>query len=170
MSISPRARRAIAVGALALLIAGVITSAVRAIRDDREAVAGAGPVASVRQFLADTVIDNDGFQGCRYLTPAEQQRVARRADSPHSCGEALDWARLHLGGESYRSIRQIYDGLSASAVRRGRDAVVDIRHGRQSRSFILVPATPAQRNDFDAPPMPWRIDRGVAQLVPRLRP
>ena len=170
MSISPRTRRTIAVCALVLLIAGVVTSVVRAIRDDQRAVDAAGPVATVRKFLADTVIGSGGYQdGCRYLTPAEQKRVALRGSTAHSCGESLDDAELRLGGKTYTTTRQIYDDLGAGAVRPGHTAAVRIWHGGHSHRFVLVPATAAERNDYGAPPTSWRIASGVASLVPRLR-
>ena len=167
--IGPRAQRAFVACALALLIAGVVTSVVRAVRDDHR-VDAAGPVATVREFLADTVIGNGGYQdGCRYLTPAEQKRVALRGSTGHSCGESLADAQLRLGGKTYTTARQIYDDLGAGAVRPGHTAVVKIWHGGHSHRFVLVPATAAERNDYGAPHTSWRIASGVASLVPRLR-
>ena len=169
MSIGPRARRAFAVCALALVIATAVTTAVRAIRGDRHAVAAGGPVPTVRQFLADAVVDDDGFQACRFLTPAEQKRVALRGATARSCGEALDRAQLRLGDKTYATIRAIYGDLDAGAVQPDGRAIVRIRHGGRSHSFVLVPATPSQRIDYGAPAMPWRIDRGAATLIPRMR-
>lgn len=168
--IGPRAQRAFVTCALVLVIAGVITSAVRAIHTDRSAVAATGPVPTVRQFLADSVIGNGGYQqGCHYLTPAEQKRVALRGSTAHSCGESLDDAQLRLGGKTYTTTREIYTDLEARTVAVGNAVVVTLRHGGQAHSFVLVPATAAQRDDFAAPASPWRIESGVASLVPRLK-
>lgn len=170
MSIGPRARRVFAICALALVIGTVVTTAVRAIRTDREHVAATGPAATVRDFLSDSVVGTGGYEnGCRYLTPSEQKRVALRGASPHSCSEALDHAQLRIGDKTYTTTRQIYDDLGAGAFRPGNHAVVKIWHGGRSHEFVLVPATAAERGDYAAPPTPWRIAGGAASLVPRLR-
>lgn len=170
MRIGPRAQRAFAICALALVIAGALATAVRAIRADHRDVSASGPVPTVRQFLASTIIGTGGFQnGCRYLTPAEQKRVALRGSTAHSCGEALAHARLRLGHKTYTTTRQIDDDLDANAAGAGRAMAVRIWHGGRSHVFVLVPATSAERNDFMAPATPWRIDSGVASLVPSLR-
>jgi hypothetical protein len=108
------------------------------------------PAGTVRGFLG-AVVDDDGVTACRYLTGAARDEAAH-----HECQGVIGDATLRLGGRVINSDAQL-DRLSYTT--RGHTVTVG------GRRFTLTHVTPAGREEFMAPPSPWRISSDVAWLT-----
>ena len=128
---------------------------------------GAGtPAGTVRGFLVDA-LDGDGFGACQYLAP-NGVREARAMAAPNTACEAvLPWIRFRLGPEVVQTEAQV-KALHYAVRESGPRAIVTVGNGQDSRTLVLLRATQAELNAYDAPPTPWRIDSGVTGLVPRV--
>jgi hypothetical protein len=163
---APRGRaRAIALGlvATAALVLAVTLPERAAARTASPTVAEAQ--ATVRDFLVAAVLQHDAYLACQYLTPAERRRVARHAGPGSDCQEAFVAA-----APTFPGVRSVI-GLRAlplrAAVRGERAEVVTPRPGLTPVTFVLRRATIAELNEFHAPQVPWRIDRGALAVLSR---
>lgn len=156
--------------ALALAGAGLVTL-VLAIVVPEHSVATRNPTGltttsaelTVHDFLTAAVVTPNAYEACQYLTPAEQGRIAALVPPATSCRDALTMSRPTFAGvQSEADIKAL--GLGGAL--HGRQAVVTVRPGaaRPAR-FVLVPATAAELNAFQAPQLPWRIDRGAEAVL-----
>jgi hypothetical protein len=111
---------------------------------------GGTPIGTVRGFLG-AIVDNDGVTACRYLTTTASAEYAKG-----ECQGYFGDAHLQAGGRLVTSAAQL-DRLHYAA------------HGRvvtvSGRRFVIARATPAERAEFMAPPGPWRVAGGIAQLT-----
>jgi hypothetical protein len=123
----------------------------------------AGAAQTVRDFLAVSVLDNNAYAACQYLTPAEQQRLGSAAGGQQTCREVLTatqpfFAGIHAEGG--------LDALPLRAVVRGDTASVTATpHGGRSATFVLRRTTPAEAVVYEAPSAAWRIDDGVDAVL-----
>ena len=167
MWLGPRTRSVGVSLTLLVLVASSVAVFFHATTGSRAAEVASTPSDAVRLFLTAAAIDNDGLQACRYLTPAARATVAARGGPMQRCSAELDAAALRLGGKSFTTEGSIDHGLAYSARYSQGRATVRISYGNGSRSFVLVPADRAERNEFSAPATPWRIAAGATAVVPR---
>jgi hypothetical protein len=108
------------------------------------------PAGTVRGFLG-AIVDDDGVTACRYLTGQARAQAAH-----HDCQGSFGDATLRLGGRTITTDRQLG---RLTYTTRGHTVAVD------GRRFVLKPATPAGREEFMAPPTPWRIASNLSWLT-----
>jgi len=156
-------RLALLMFTLAALVAIVTVPA--AIAVSRDSHAGT-PAGTVRGFLVDT-LDSDGFGACQYLGPSGVRAVRAMAQPNTDCEAVLPWARLRLGPDDVdteAAVKALGFDVRESATR----ATVTVTAAGASHTFELRRATSAELDAYGAPPTPWRIDGGVATLLPRV--
>jgi hypothetical protein len=147
---------------IAAIAAGTAV-AVAAVSGDRDETS---PAATVRAFLI-TALDSDGFYACRYLTHRGRVSVDHAVEEPHTpCEVAIPFMRLTLGHESVDREADV-KRLSDRTERHGRSVSVTVAAEGASHTFRLIKASLGELDEFGAPPTPWRIDSGVAELVRR---
>lgn len=151
--------RTVAAGAL-LALAALLSAC------DRSGESGAGddPVAAVKYFLVDGVVDHNGFEACQYLTPREKRAASRRAGGGQ-CRQAFDLAQLIFGGHQIQTVRQVRR-LSGRAVVNGDRAHVRLKRGDMRVEFGLVRADFAEEEEFQPPDTEWRIAAGALAVIP----
>ena len=120
---------------------------------------------TVRDFLVAAVLQHDAYLACQYLTPAERRRVARHAGPGTDCQEAFVAAAPTFPG--VRSVLGLRALPLRAVVRGERAEVVTPRPGLTPVTFVLRRATIAELNEFHAPQVPWRIDRGALAVLGR---
>jgi hypothetical protein len=154
---------------LALVAVVMLAVSVVAASDDQTATATAPAgtseaVQTVRDFLTAALVASDGESACAYLTPAEQLRAGAATGDGAACRVAFDaWYPPLTAGEP-STTEQVRD-LPARAAPRGRAVRVTTGRGGAAHSFVLVPATPAESQAFDAPAAAWRISAGASALL-----
>jgi hypothetical protein len=116
---------------------------------------GSTPAGTVRGFLGYVANDN-GVGACRYLTTGAQDAVQGRPISGPGCAAVLDEAQLPGISTDAQVGRLRYST-------RGRTVTV-VGDGNRLR-FVVAPATPVERAEFQAPPTPWRIASNVSSLA-----
>jgi hypothetical protein len=127
----------------------------------------ARPAGTVESFLIAAAVDHDGFTACSYLSVHardEARALAPFADA--SCEATMSLARLRLGNELVQQESQV-KALRYAVRRSGRRAQVGVAGDGGATTFVLTGATTAELQEFRAPPTPWRIDSGIAALLPR---
>lgn len=124
------------------------------------------PVHTVRDFLIVAVVDHDGVDACRYLTPhATRQAIATQPPNT-TCSLALSSARLVLGSDNVRNEAAV-KRLTYNVRQQGDRAWVSVSADGATRTFVLRKATANQLVGYDLPHSSWRIDSGVALLLRR---
>jgi hypothetical protein len=119
----------------------------------------AGAAATVRAFLASAVLDGNAYAACQYLTPSEQQQVADLAGDGQTCRDALTaTAPSFPGVHSEGSL----EALRLRAALRDGTALVTAGSGI---TFVLRPATAAERSAYAAPGAAWRIAAGATAVL-----
>jgi hypothetical protein len=122
------------------------------------------PVAAVRGFLDQAVVNDDGEAACTYLTArARVDFEGHGLDGPESCQSFFGTATLRLGGRAISSDRQV-DRLHFAVAPAGADRLVTVSSGGQEIRFRLRPADGYERQAFAAPATPWRIASSVNAL------
>jgi hypothetical protein len=156
-----------AVRQTALLMAGTAALAVSAVAlgtaIGRDTGAGS-PAGTVRAFLTEAAIENNGVAACRYLTSDAVRRLAAVEPRDTSCENALRSARLTLGG---RLIEQesALKALDYRVEQSGERARVTVSGNGAARSFTVRRATASELDEFQPPPTRWRVDGGVNALL-----
>jgi hypothetical protein len=158
-------RNRLALGALATA-AFLAVVAVMLATQDRVSPARAAddPVAAVRDFLTDGVVDNNGYAACGYLTISQQNAASRRA-GVMECRDAFGEAALVLGRHSIQTVHQIRQ-LRARSIVRGDHGLVSLERGGAVLRFRLVKADVAEQEQFLAPSSGWRIAQGGLSVIP----
>ena len=158
------------VGTVALVAIPLIAVALAITLPTQESVArtggeptAAGAAQTVRDFLAVSVLDNNAYAACQYLTPAEQQRLGAAAGGQQTCREVLTATQPSFGGIQAEGG---LDALPLRAVVRGDTAYVTASpHGARPATFVLRRTTPAEAAVYEAPSAAWRIDDGVRAVL-----
>jgi hypothetical protein len=150
------------VAAVAVVLAFALpvedSAATSSARPDAEAAA-----QTVRDFLADAVLDDNAYAACQYLTPGAQQSVANLAGDGQSCRDALTAAQPSLG--TVHSEGALH-ALRLDAVVRGATATVTARPpGRRPATFVLSRTTPDETAAYGAPSSQWRIAEGADAVL-----
>jgi hypothetical protein len=118
---------------------------------------------TVHNFLGVAVLEHNGSRACRFLTGAEQQRVARLGGPGATCREVFDRVQPSLRGVPNV---EALNRLDVRATVRGGTAQVTARpRGQKPITFVLRRATRAELSAFGAPQDPWRIDAGATALL-----
>lgn len=152
-------RTAIAVAIAVVMAVSAIAIGTARGRDSH----GGSPAGTVRSFLIDTAIDQDGVGACSYLTVASRRRL-QDAQTPHqSCEIALSHRQLRLGGRTLGDEAAV-KALSYRVWQQGTRARVTVSADGGSLSFGLRRATATELAEFQPPPTGWRIDSGVDEL------
>jgi hypothetical protein len=158
-------RSALVLGAVAVATLGVAAALDRgdaASRSTDSAQAG-GAAQTLRDFLVNGVVDDNAYVACQYLTPGEQQHLARVAGQGQTCRDALTATPPSLPGVSTGGrIRRLH---MRTVVRGGQARIAVSGTGSTSLTFTLRRATPAELGDFEAPPAAWRIESGATALL-----
>jgi hypothetical protein len=159
------ARRAVRRTALVIAATAVLAVSAVALGTALGRDTGAGsPAGTVRDFLIVAAVDRNSVGACRYLTARAVRRV-ENVEPPHtSCEIALWAARLRLGSRLIDQESAV-KGLTYRAEQRGERARVTVSGDGSALTFGLRRATATERDEFQAPPTPWRIDSGVERLV-----
>jgi hypothetical protein len=122
------------------------------------------PVAAVRGFLDQAVVNDDGEAACTYLTArARIDFEGHGLKGPASCQSFFGTATLRLGGRAITTERQV-DRLHYAVAPVGADRLVTVSSGGQEVRFRLRPADGYERQAFGAPVTPWRIASSVNAL------
>jgi hypothetical protein len=151
-----RAAAALGVIAAAALAVAVVATSANA-GDSSTTATAATAVRTVRDFVVVGGIDQDGEAACGYLTPTEQDRVAAAAGG--ECRQAFDSGSVATpdGATTEGAVRKL---PAAVSVRDGQ-ARVRLGTGNGAVTFLLERATPADKNEFNAPASAWRIASGA---------
>ena len=151
-----------AVAATALVVAVAIPRE-NAVSRSTQAPDAAAAAQTLRDFLAVAVVDDSPYAACEYLTPREQQSIARLAGQGQTCRDALTATPPALAGVATAGrIRRLH---MRTVVREGRARITVSGAGRTSLTFDLRRATPADLEAFEAPPAAWRIASGATALL-----
>ena len=121
------------------------------------------PQATVRDFLSAAVVEHNGIAASGYITPRARASFEAHSAAAPDAASFFATARLTLAGLHVQSNHQL-DALTYRVESAGADRVVEVSRGVQAVWFELVPASPAARSEFRAPPTPWRIDSNLAML------
>jgi len=136
--------------------------------EDSVATSTASPDAqaaaqTVRDFLAEAVLDDNAYAACQYLTPGAQQSVANLAGDGQTCRDALTAAQPSFG--TIHSEGALH-ALRLHAVVRGATATVTARPtGRGPVTFVLSRTTPDETAAYGAPSSQWRIADGATAVL-----
>jgi hypothetical protein len=151
---------------LALAVAAIVTCGVVGVSllHQGHEQSAASAVIAARDFLIDGPVDQNGFEACGYLTPP-QQRAASRWEHNGQCSQALDYARLPLGGPNVQNELEV-ERLPATVHVSGDRARVRLGDTRHGITLELVWASAAAQNEFQPPHSDWRIASGDLSLVP----
>jgi hypothetical protein len=145
----------------------VVLALVLPIQDSAEtstAHATAGDAAqTVRDFLADAVLEDDAYAACQYLTPGAQQSVARMAGDDQTCRDALTATQPSLG--AVHSEGALHALRLDTVVRDGTASVTARPSGRGPVTFVLSRTTPADTAAYGAPSSAWRIADGATAVL-----
>ena len=150
------------VAAIAVVLAFVLPV------EDSAATSTARPTAraaaqTVRDFLADAVLDDNAYAACQYLTPGAQQSVANLAGDGQTCRDALTATQPSFG--TVHSEGALH-ALRLDAVVRGATATVTTRpRGRPPATFVLSRTTPDETAAYGAPSSQWRIADGATAVL-----
>jgi hypothetical protein len=169
--VDPGAHTDAAPGRARAVVLGLIATAalVLAVTLPEHAAARTAPATvaqaqtTVRGFLVAAVLQHDAYLACRYLTPAERRRVARHAGPGADCQQAFVAAAPTFPG--VRSVLGLQALRLRAVVRGERAEVAAPRPGLAPATFVLRRATIAELNEFQAPQVPWRIDRGALAVL-----
>jgi hypothetical protein len=162
---APARRTALALGAVATTTLLVVVGAGHedASSGTTEAPDAAAANQTLRDFLATAVVDGSPYAACEYLTPPEQQRIARLAGSGQTCADALTATPPALPGVTTDAgVRRLH---LRTTVHGARARTTVSGSGVPSLRFELRRATPAEMAAFDAPPAAWRIASGATALL-----
>jgi hypothetical protein len=122
------------------------------------------PVAAVRDFLDQAVVNDNGEAACMYLTArARVDFEGHGLKGPVGCQSFFGTATLRLGGRAISSDRQV-DHLHYAVAPLGAERLVTVSSGGQALRFELRPADGYERDAFGAPVAPWRIASSVNAL------
>ena len=130
--------------------------------EDSQSLRAGTAERTVRDFLTDAAVDQNGYVACQLLTASEQARVAAAAGSGDSCRQAMTNGSPAVAGVASRHGP---DGLRLHATVSGGHAVVTVRGAGTALRFGLDRTTPAELAAFDAPGAPWHIASGAEALV-----
>jgi hypothetical protein len=163
--ISPARSRVVAsagVAAVAVALAIVLPIEGSAATSTARPTAGAA-AQTVRDFLASTVLDDNAYIGCEYLTSSAQESVVRLAGDAQTCRDALTATQPSFG--TVHSEGALH-ALRLDTVLRGDTAYVTARpRGRQPVTFVLSPTTPGETAAYEAPSSAWRIADGATAVL-----
>jgi hypothetical protein len=120
------------------------------------------PEATVRGYLTAAAVDGDGVSGCRYLSQRTRAQFERA--SGQTCDSFFGDRTVRIGGEAIDSNAQLA-AAHYTVTTAGRDRLVTMTYAGQSIRFRLAPATTVERQEYLAPPTPWRIASGVQGVV-----
>ena len=113
---------------------------------------------TVRAFLASAVLDGNAYAACEYLAPSAQAQVAALAGDGQTCRDALTATTPSFPGvTSEGSLHALH--LRATV----RDGTAYVAGG--GVSFVLRPATAAEKSAFQAPQADWRIVSGATAVL-----
>jgi hypothetical protein len=165
----PRMRRGAAGLAVSAAIALVLAVALTVKSDDETATATAPAgtaesVQTVRDFLTAAFVRFDGESACGYLTPTEQQRVSAEIGDGTTCREMFDGSAAAGAAAVPTTTKQVRD-LRVRTTALSRGVRVTTGQGITARSFVLVPATAAESQAFNAPASAWRIASGATTVI-----
>jgi hypothetical protein len=150
------------VAALAVVLAVVLPVEGSAATSTAHPTAGAA-AQTVRDFLADAVLDDNPYAACEYLTPGAQQSVARLAGEGQTCRDALTAAQPSFGAVHSEGALH---ALRLDALVRGGTAHVTARPlGRGPVTFVLSRTTPGDAAVYEAPSSAWRIADGATAVL-----
>jgi hypothetical protein len=122
------------------------------------------PVATVRGFLDQAVVNDNGEAACTYLSArARVGFEGHGLKGPASCQSFFGTATLRLGGRAISTDRQV-DRLHYAVAPSGAERLVTVSSGGQEIRFRLRPADGYERDAFGAPRTPWRIASSVNAL------
>jgi hypothetical protein len=117
--------------------------------------------STVRTFVNQAVVEENGYNACQLLTSAQQDAVAARGPSGDVCRVALGGATSFLGVSTAGEVQ----GLTLHTTVHGRSATVVASHpGDPSVTFTLTPASGAEATTFAAPHSSWRIASGAESV------
>ena len=118
------------------------------------------PAHTVRDYLVVAVVDHDGVDACRYLTPHATRQVIAVQPPGTTCSLALSSARLVLGRDHVRDEAAVKE-LAYNVRVRGDRAWVRVSADGAARTFVLRKAPASRLAGYDLPHSPWRIESGV---------
>ena len=160
----PTRRRAMGFGVFAaavlILAIGLVDTVAAQQRTDPADAATA--TQTLRDFLTVGVLENNPYAACQYLTPAEQQAVARKGGQDQTCRDVLTANPPRLGTLS--SPGQLH-ALHMHTVVRGSARITLSGAGGAPRTFVLHRATPADYAAYQAPSAAWRVASGATSLL-----
>jgi hypothetical protein len=123
----------------------------------------AGAAQTLRDFLTSAVVDDNPYAACQYLTPGQQQRIARLAGQGQTCRDALTATPPALSGVTTAGhLRRL---RTRTTVHGERARITVSGYGTPSLRFVLRHATPSELEAFEAPPSAWRIASGATALL-----
>jgi hypothetical protein len=165
----PRGRRRWTALAVPVVAATAVAPAVVLPHADARATAQepATPATArgaVRDFLADSVLEDNAYAACGYLTPAAQQRITLLAGEGQSCRDALNATRPSFGGIASEGDLH---ALRLTVAMRGRTAAVRATPmAGRAATFVLRPASATATDPYRAPRCAWRIAAGETAVLP----
>ena len=139
--------------AATLLVAAVATFAIAiGVHDARatstSAATGATAIQTVRDYLAEAALDDNGYVSCRYLTAAA-------AGPDADCSNAVITAPPSMPGVDTDT--RLHKVDMTATVRGGVAYVRVLARGDGAFTVVLAHTTPSERTAFDAPASAWRI-------------
>ena len=150
------------VAAIAIFVAALVTWAGSSTRSTRAADA-TGAAQTLRAFLATAVLDDSAYPACEYLTPLEQQRVARLAEHDQTCRDALTATPPALRGVA--AVGSLHALHLRTTVDGSRARISVTGSGTRPLTFTLRRTTPGELAPFEAPGASWRIAAGATALL-----
>ena len=134
------------VAVVATLVIGIGVHDARA--TSTSAATGATAIRTVRDYLADAALDNNGYVSCRYLTAAA-------AGPDADCSDAVIAAPPSMPGLDTDT--RLHKVDMTATVRGGVAYVHVLARGDGAFTVVLTHTTPSERTAFDAPASAWRI-------------
>jgi hypothetical protein len=121
------------------------------------------PQTAVRDFLSDTLAQQNGQKACDYLTQEAQEAVAGSLD--RNCRTTLERAEL-VGDKDREQVDTTGDvkDLKYATKKTGQDATVTVTSKGGPTLTVQLKKDEGLGNLYK-PPSPWRITGGVEPLV-----
>jgi hypothetical protein len=121
---------------------------------------------TIRDFLAGSVLDDNAYAACGYLTPHAQEGIARSAGDDETCRDALSATRPSFA--AIQSEGTLHALRLRAVVRDGTADVTATPREGPPVTFVLRRTTGDEAAAYEAPPTAWRIARGATAVLPFL--
>lgn len=122
------------------------------------------PESSARDFLSVTLVEQHGQRSCDRMTTELQAKVVAGGNPGSQCREAMERARLALGGTRYSGGDQVIRELEYDVEERDGAATVTVTGAEDEKIAIELAYQPDVVGLYPVD-TPWRVAGGIEPLL-----